>query len=363
MNKTKISNPVRLIAFFLTAFLLVCTFGLSADGWQTDEGQKDENITQNPNASDDNSSINDTSDIPEIYIPKFINRLTGIETDEADAQIPHYAFIMNGDSPLYGIWESDILCELPTEDGRRYIAFISEGQNLWKCGIIKPARGYISNVVKYFGGICVSYGNDDAVSYNKCDINEMNIDLSVSDKYYYTEFGSNVYCNTDLMNFAASNSNIKYEDKPLPFEFVDFGKDPLIYGDHNAEHIRVERSLSNFSDIHYNNESQKYTVSNNGAAITDAINGKVLEFTNCFILFADSVTYDNANGYQMVMDTIGCGVGYYFSMGGITKIMWSADDSGVMSFTLEDGSVLVANRGRSYIAFLKTSMLDRISYE
>ena len=34
MNNKKTSNPVRMIAFFLAAVILICTFGFTVDGWQ-----------------------------------------------------------------------------------------------------------------------------------------------------------------------------------------------------------------------------------------------------------------------------------------------------------------------------------------
>jgi hypothetical protein len=144
---------------------------------------------------------------------------------------------------------------------------------------------------------------------------------------------------------------------------VDFGKEPIIYGEQNFEHIRIEKSISAFSDIYYNKESHKYTISNGGASITDLVNGKVPEFANCFILFADSVTYDNLSGSQMIMDTIGSGVGYYFSMGGMCEIKWSASEDGYMLFTLNDGTALTVNRGSSYISFQKTSMIDKVTFQ
>ena len=41
MNKFKLSNPVRLIAFFLTAAILTTTFGFTVDGWGVKEDEKD----------------------------------------------------------------------------------------------------------------------------------------------------------------------------------------------------------------------------------------------------------------------------------------------------------------------------------
>ena len=63
MNKNKLSNPVRLIAFFLTAVVLICTFGFTADGWQIDNNENNDSIGMfptPPNNDDGDISVNDT---------------------------------------------------------------------------------------------------------------------------------------------------------------------------------------------------------------------------------------------------------------------------------------------------------------
>ncbi len=375
MNKTKSSNPVRLIAFFLTAFLLICTFGFTADGWQiggangngavdnpTNRPSNNQNQVQNPN----NAENEEENKEPEIYIPLFINRLTGLEVSEDVAKGAHIAFVMDPTLPSYGISDADLICEIPTESGTRMIAFIPESNRLWKIGSLTHTRGYISNIVKYFGGICVSGGNDDRMSYGCCDINKANIDLSLNNNYYYTEFTNNVYTNSDLLSSAIGSSGIDLDTAAsltLPYIFSDFGSEPLLYGESSVKNVRINLTDGSCSQLRYNDEACKYSVLKNGSEITDAINGKQGEFENCFILFADSVIYDNSQCAQMVMDTIGGGSGYYFTRGGICEINWSATAEGVMKFSLPDGKDLTINRGSVYISFLKSSMKKKISFE
>ena len=113
MNKNKQSNPVRLIAFFLTGVILICTFGFTVDGWQSADksqvqespqvnGKPDENIMSPEN---NESGTENTPEEPEIYIPAYTNRLTGLECSEEIAAKTHLAFIMNADADCYGIGE------------------------------------------------------------------------------------------------------------------------------------------------------------------------------------------------------------------------------------------------------------------
>ena len=100
----------------------------------------------------------------------------------------------------------------------------------------------------------------------------------------------------------------------------------------------------------------------NGVNKTDALNGKTIGFVNCFILFADSATYDNTSGTRLVMNTIGNGDGYYFTNGTMLKIKWFSDIDGNYCFTDTAGNVLSINRGQSYIGYVKSSAIESVSF-
>ena len=366
MNKFKLSNPVRLIAFFLTAVVLICTFGFTVDGWQI--GNYDDNNDQQgpflPSTGGENTETNTPSE-PEIYIPQFVNRLTGIEISEEDALRGHFAFILNSALSCYGLSRADVLCEIPTEDGERLVAFISDIENLSKIGSISQSRGYISNIAKYFGGVCTFSGCDDAISYTSCDLTGRLFDLSQGG-YFYTEYTNNVYSNSDLLNNGIKDSGIKFnlpDTTPLPFSFVDFGSDPITYDEITAQIITINREKNSHTELRYNPESSEYVLYKDGLIKVDALNAKPVIFANCFVLFADSITYDNAECSQMVMDTIGQGRGYYFTAGGVTEINWVGSEDGTLTFYTADGERLIANRGRTYISFIKSSKTDSLSFQ
>ncbi len=373
MNKLKLSNPVRLIAFFLTACILVLTFGFTADGWQIEDPPQNDGENKPPinggqggEADGGGNTEGETPSEPEIYIPEFTNRLTGLECDELAAGKLHYALVVNPEIPLYGISGADIICELPTEDGTRMIAFVNELTNLWKIGSFTGTRGYISNLVKYYGGISIAYGCDDSIYYTKCDLAGQNIDLSLGGKHCYTEFTENVYTNHDLLEGAIREAAINGEGlmtHPLPYNFVDFGEEAVLYDLEAADKIIIPFDKGIRTELLYNSESHKYTLTKEGEKILDAANGISPEFTNCFVLFADSITYDNAECSQMVMDTIGQGRGYYFTAGGVTEINWVGSEEGTLTFYTADGERLIANRGRTYISFIKSSKTDSLSFQ
>ena len=194
----------------------------------------------------------------------------------------------------------------------------------------------------------------------------MHLDLSKNQGYHYTEYMSNVYTNPDLLTsglVSAGISGTANNSSPLPYNHIDFGEESVVYSDSIGTVIRIEQSSESVSELRYDEESKCYTIYKNGTAMIDSLNGNSVNFANCFILFTDSVTYDNSTCNQMVMDTIGDGSGYYFTGGTYTEIKWTATSGGIMTFYSMDGNKLTVNRGTSYISFVKSSMTDKITIQ
>jgi len=371
MNNNKTSNPVRLIAFFLTAAILTLTFGFTVDGWMF---FPEEIITPNKPNIDQNGKTEDTivdnkpkeeSPTPEIIIPEFINRLTGLETTEDISKTTPFAFVMNGSEDLYGISRSDLLIEITIEnDNTRLISFISDTNDLWKIGSIAGGRGYINNISKYFGAIAVYNGNDDIIQYEYCNPGKTSLDLSLKEGYLYTEFSNKIYTNYQLIESGKSAygiSDIEAKEESLPFTFNSFENSNIKF-ENIALRIEAKLSEKSILQLVYNEENGKYSYTKNGIPITDSLNGTSLDFTNCLVLFADSVTYDNSNGCELVMNTVGSGIGYYITEGSFTEIKWNATISGSLSFYLPSGEKLTINRGNSYICYLKSSIINNILF-
>lgn len=376
MNKRRLSNRVRLIAFFLTATLLVCTFGFTADGWKiiktnnkdllsTDIPKPTPDININNKPIDGDNQQPQVPDEPEIEIPKFYDRITGLECSEEQSKRAHLAFIMNPNLPCYGISFANLICEIPIEDGgTRLCTFHSEIDNLWKIGSLVPTRGYISNIVKYFGGICVANGSDDTIAYNSCNMSGQYLDLS--NGYKYTEFTSNIYTNRDLLESGLNDNSIDRSGisyTTLPFNFPSLEEDEIILSGQSVNYIKIAQSTLSTTELKYNSETKKFLFYKNGLQKTDAINNKTIEFKNCFVLFADSITYDNRDCSQMIMDTIGQGSGYYFTNGGFTEIKWIGTSDGILTFYTTNDEILTVNRGTSYICFVKSSKTESIIIE
>jgi hypothetical protein len=364
MNNKKTSNPVRLIAFFLTAVILTTTFGFTVDGWGVHQDAESSKLNNN---LEENPFIPPKVEVstPEIYIPPYVNRLTGEETTVELSKVTPKAFVMETDENNYGLSRADILVEIPIENERtRFISIISDTSNLWKIGAIKSTRGYIDNIAKFFGAIPIYNGNDDKNLYDYCNLGNSTFDLSINEGFSYTEFSSKTYTNCQLIDDGFIHhkiNNLEYSDKILPFTFNSFENSNISF-DCDANIVKAYLSNGTLLQLTYNEETKNYSYIKNGKQLSDSSNGQCLIFKNCLVLFADSITYDNSSGSQLIMNTIGNGDGYYITEGSYTQIKWNATSEGIMNFYLSTGEKLTVNRGKSYICYLKSSTINDISF-
>jgi hypothetical protein len=270
---------------------------------------------------------------------------------------------MSSSSPLYGIGSAEIVAELPTENGEtRLLCFTTETRDIGKIGSLAPTRKYISNIAKYLGAITVAVGSDDTVQYEGCDLGSSSFDLTAQSGYHYTEYTHFVYTNGALINAGISNSNIGTainSKLSLPYIFSDFGSNK-ISGESSCNSVIIPYSNGNETEFYYSTSTGKYVYTKDGTARVDMLTDDALSFDNLFILFADTVTYESASSSQMVMNTVGGGVGYYVTGGTVMAIRYEASVSGELTFFTESGEKLTINRGTSYIGFVKSSLADEV---
>ena len=366
MKTAKFSNLFRSVALFLVAVALIGTVGFAASGWQsiTDPDDNSGNVADsNDDADNDkNETPNDNTGEPEIYIPKYTSYLTGLELTEAEYFSRPVCFVTDTTYPCYGLSSASMLVELPTENGQtRLIAYLNATALPGKIGSITPSRGYIDNLINYFGGILVANGNDDSVRYSGFDISASRLDLSEKTGYHYTEYTKYVYTNGDLITAGTVNSGIAsyIGQQSAPYSFVDFGADE-IGGIQSASSITLPYAQGNETELVYSKATGNYTLYKSQQIKKDLLNDRALEYKNVFVLFADATTFESATVSQTVIDTVSGGNGKYFTNGACIDFTWSVDADGKMHFISYDGNTLTINRGSSYIGFVKSSQMDEL---
>lgn len=367
MKSKKTSNHLRPVAFFLIAVALILTIGFAAFGRQTtDNSGNNGEVDINSDKADQNTQTqqNPTQNIPSPDVtlaPKYVNYLTGLECSESISSSKPFVFLMSSASPNYGISSADMIIELPTEtDETRLLAYVTKDKLPTKIGSLSQTRGYIDNLVKYFGGFLISNKRDDFVKYDSYDIKSSYLDLSTKPEYGYTEYTQYLYTNNELLNSAfSSGDSLSAEQDKLPYVFSNYAS-PTVKGNSHAVNIVIPYAESNETAFTYSEESKTYLFLKNGQQKRDLLNDKKLEFKNVFLLFADATTYETASSSEMVLDTVSGGAGIYFTEGTSIRLTWSTDTEGNMTFTAESGEILMANRGTTYIGFMKSSRISDV---
>ena len=362
-------NLTKLVAFFVIATVITCTVSFAANGWQSfikepdsdnivaDKNTENDDFDENKDGTNTGNGGNSGNDIPVVApTPKYYHYLTGIETDLESSLRKPMCIVFSSTDPLYGLSSSYLTIELPTEYGNtRFLSFTDDAKTLGKVGSLAPSRGYINNLAAYFGGVLLSYGNDDRFDYDST-LPGGHLDFSAIPGYCYTEYNNFVYTNGDLVNAFLNNSNIGLitnETVKAPYQFAS-DENPVV-GSESASNVIISFSDGNTTELVFSSTDGKYTMTKNATPKNDLLNDKPISYDNVFILNADSTTYETSESTQLIIDTKSGGSGKYISGGKMAEISWTKDSSGNLVFLNASGERLTINRGTSYIAFTKSS--------
>ena len=388
MTPQKLTGFHKFVCFVLIAILIILVIGFVANGWDAngnipgsgdvgnstddtdnsnDNNGTNNNDTQNtPPAEDKESSDNNPQDaeenVPEDEPIIYINSMTGLEISEETYNRIPYAILMNPSSPLYGVSSSDIAIEFPIEDGTtRLLLYDSSDETLWKIGALAPTRKFISRVCDFFGGIIISHGEDDKISYDIHEGNSFTVDISKYGDCHYVENGQHIYTTENMIEIAknkTANYQPIYQYKTAPYEFYE---NSSFIGTNSATTIIIPYSTKNETELYYHEKTGEYLYYKSSNRKMDMLTGKNVSYKNIFILFADATTYEKSEGSELIIDVVSGGKGYYASEGKYTEFTWKTDVSGELSFYTLSGEKLKVNPGKSYFTYYKSSCISMIN--
>ena len=360
MNTSKNWNYNKLISFFLIALVLLSVLVVSANGWQSDtppmqsEENQDDKQEQIP---DKNASDDKEPEKPAVETPKFYHHITGLEVSEENFGQAQVAYIIDSASPLCGIASCNVLIEIPIEDGKtRFIMIADINSAFSKIGSITYTRSYISNLASAFGATVISLGNDEGIEYNHINSGTNFVDLQKHAGAYYTEYTYFTYTNANLLSNILTGSKAKLNVSPC--DFVE--KHNKISGSIISSKITLPYDTN--TSLVYSKEFGKYVLCKSESERIDVSTTKKVAFTNVFVLFADTVTYESANSTEMLMNTLGEGQGYYAYDGTAQKITWTLGDDGRLTFHDETGNRLECAKGEAYISYVKSSKTNEVLF-
>lgn len=375
MQKEVTSGINKIFAAILIGVMLILMIGIVVSGWQTDNTGENSGDSGNITAdvddlngdTDKNSGTADNFSNSENVVqkePLHTNYLTGLEIDEKNQNRNPFVMITDPNALSYGISDSELTVEIPTEGGNtRFLTYITDVSSLGKLGAFTGTRKYITQITSYFGGLVISNGNDDIISYPALRT-EIAIDLSEHSDAIHMENGKSLYTDGESVMKIAKDEGvdlISYKRPTLPFDFCAFGE--CVFGKSQATEIYIPYSNENSTALVYDTAAKSYVLYKNERLKYDMLNGECVSYKNVFVLFADVVTYETAYGTESIVKNETSGTGYYVSNGTLTEIKWSVDSNGNMIFKDLNGKRLAVNRGTSFIGYYKSSEADSVIFK
>ena len=386
MTPQKLTGFHKFVCFVIVAIIVILVIGFVANGWKANENipgsgdvgnstdDTDETLINNGTNNDDtlnnNGSENNTGENPPDSESKpqkeptiYKHLLTGLEISKERYDCVPLAAVINPNAPSYGVSNADIVIEFPIEDGTtRMVVYDSSEQTLWKIGAIMPTRKFISAISNFFGGIIISYASDDKIEYDIGHQSSFVLDISKHQDCYYKENAELVYTTENMLETAKLNTqNYQpiYQYKAAPYDFYETSTS---VGTVSASAIIIPHSDKSGTELYYNEKSGEYLYYKSSTPKTDMLTGKSLSYKNVFILFANSTTYEKAEGNQLVVDIFSGGKGYYASNGNYIEFVWKTTPTGELSFFTLSGEKLKVNPGNGYFTYYKSSFSSNIKF-
>ncbi len=323
-------------------------------------------------------------EVPMIDIPKKEypaaneNLLTGIDdlSQEAIGKRPVAVMINNVEKalPQYGISQADVIFELPVEGNlTRLMALYGDYTAVPKVCAIRSCRYYYPALAKGFDAFYIHWGSDPTIlDY----VNSLNMDRYDGIANVHHLFGRD----TDRRNKGYSLEHTGYFDgtkfadavkadskrtdlleskKGTAFQFCKLNESIVPDGGAcNRVHVKFGAATAT---LDYDEKNKTYKKQINGHDHIDGVTGETLSFTNVFVLETGIFVRDEAGHKKIDWAGSSNSVGYYISNGAMEKIHWSKEngsEGSYLRFYKETGEELVINRGKSYIAYTGSGMID-----
>ena len=187
--------------------------------------------------------------------------------------------------------------------------------------------------------------------------------------YEHTEFTSG-----KEIKQAAANAGIslKYNYEDTFFRFTDYRTDAenTMHGAASGRTVRIVHSDNYKTSFTYSLLSRTYKMQMYSHAAggfenaVDELNNKQLSFDNLLVCFAPIAAYPGDSGDVQQVSYISGGEAYYFSRGGVKTGHWEkASPEHPLKVYDADGSEMLFNRGKTYLAIVDDDEWSNFSYQ
>lgn len=359
---------VRTVAFLLCLLMVFTLAACKKKAVEELPSEPEVVVTPTPEPTPESTPTPEPTPKPEI-IPEKVSLLTGLETltDEAVGKRP-IAVMINNVAPALpqdGVGSAEILFEIPIEyEHTRLLGIFSDYTQIPKICSVRSCRYYFPIVAAGFDAIYVHWGIDEV--YARPVLNQLGIDSfdgvrgglgfyrdqNRLDQGYALEHTGYMEGSKfpEMVENKGFRMELSEEWEGYAFQFSKMDEVVTPTGE-TADYVKVNFGAQN-STFNYDPETKLYSKMHNRNPHIDALTGDQLTFTNVVILETD-ITFKPNEVHREINLTGGKDYkGYYFSNGAMQEIYWSKDgEFGKLKFFNPDGTELVMNRGKTYIAF------------
>lgn len=278
-------------------------------------------------------------------------------------------------SPQSGIGEADILYEALVEAGITrlmaiYDTIYPDSPAAKRLGSIRSARHYFVSIASEYDAIYVHFGG---TSYADRKIKSLGTDyLSGTGGYGTSSFyrdnsikaPHNAFASLDGINTGIERGKMRTELKDdYDNHFSFYEEDTELSGGESAEKITIPFSGSMQPYFEYNTDKKTYTRYQFDKVHTDFNTGEELAFKNIIIQFVKEWDIDK-NGYQTMDLEDAKGDGFYITNGKVVPITWKKNESTYfMKYYDMDGTELIINTGKTYIAVFPSHRIEKLEIE
>ena len=304
------------------------------------------------------------------------NLLTGLNnlSDEAIGKRPVAVMINNirDALPQYGVGAADVIFEIPVEGNQtRLMALYGDYTKVPYICSVRSCRIYFPIFAKGFDAYYVHWGQDPTIS---SQLNALNMDrfdgMANTGGLYGRDSGrksagyslehTSYFDGTGIVsaiNRLGMRTDLLESKQYTAFNFHEVGAVVAPTGDACQEaHVNFGAQSSTFT---YDAESNLYYKKHSGNAHKDGKTGEQLSFTNVFVLVTSISTRDAIGHKDVNWRGSSSSVGYYISNGVVQKIHWSkSSESDYLKFYDENGTELVINRGKTFIAVCSSGQVS-----
>lgn len=304
--------------------------------------------------------------------------LTGLWMNQEEAKKRPVAVMLNNikvANPQSGISDVQILYEALAEGGiTRFLGLfdlsVMNSKTEQRIGSVRSARHYFVSIADEYNAIFLHYGQ---TPYAIKKINALGIDTIngmggageaafYRDKTIKAPHNAFTTKNGILDAIKAYKYKTDYSDD-FEGHFKFYDTDTTLDSQETVETVKLGFTNSYIPFFEFKENEQLYYRSQFGGPHIDANNQQQLSFKNIIVQFVKEWDIDK-NGYQTMDLEDASGTGFYITNGKKVDITWKKNEATKkMRYYDLNGSELVINTGKTYIALFPKNRASKISIE